>query len=89
MQKALKSNEWQRISVDKTFQIEIQKGRPDNSDFLQNILPPVIRFPLFNFKKVQDTEKSTPESCRMDYELSRIWVHKTFKIENGKVGGTK
>ena len=86
MQKALKSNEWQRISVDKTFQIEIQKGRPDNSDFLQNILPPEIRFPLFNFKKFQDTEKSTPESCRMDWNLMNYQEFGSIKLLKLKMG---
>ena len=34
MQKAMKSDkEWRRIWVHKTFNIEIQKGGPNNSDF--------------------------------------------------------
>ena len=62
MQNALKSNERQRIWVNKTFEIEIQKGGPDDPDFLQNWFPPEIRSPLFNLEKFQDSEKSTPES---------------------------
>ena len=65
MQNALKSNEWWRNSVDKTFKIEIEKGRPNNSEktFYK------IRSPLFNFYKFNDSEKSTPESCRMHWSL--------------------
>ena len=48
MQNGLKSNEWRRIWVCKTFKIEIQKGGPNNSDFLQNWFPPEIRSPFFN-----------------------------------------
>ena len=48
MQNPLKSNEWRRIWVYKTFKIEIQKGGPNNSDFLQNWFPPEIRSSLFN-----------------------------------------
>ena len=69
MQNALKSNEQQSIWVHKTFKIEIQKGGPNNSDFLQNWFPPEIRSPLFNLQKFQDSEKSTPESCRMHWNL--------------------
>ena len=48
MQNAMKSNKWEWISVYKTFKIEIQKGGPNNSDFLQNSFPPEITSPLFN-----------------------------------------
>ena len=48
MQNAFKSNEWQWIWVYKTFKIEIQNGGTNNSDLLQNWLPPEIRSPLFN-----------------------------------------
>ena len=33
--------------VHKTFKIQIQKGRPNNSDFLQNWFPPEIMSPHF------------------------------------------
>ena len=69
MQNALKSNEWQRNCVHKTFKIEIQKGGPNNSDFVQNWFPPEIRSPLFNLQKFQDSEKSFPDSWRMDWNL--------------------
>ena len=65
MQNGLKSIEWSWIWVNKTFKIEIQKGGPNNSDFLQNWFPPEIRFPLFNLSKFQDSAKSTPESWRV------------------------
>ena len=69
MQNALKSNEWRRILVHKTFKIEIQKGGPNNSDFLQNWFPPEIRSPLFNLQKFEDSEKNLPGSCRMDWNV--------------------
>ena len=61
MQNALKCNEWPWIWVHKTFKIEIQKGRPKNSDFLQNWFPAEIRSALFNLQKFQHSAKSTPE----------------------------
>ena len=36
------------FGVYKTFEIEIKKGGPNNSNFLQNWFPPEIRAPLFN-----------------------------------------
>ena len=62
MQNTLKCNECQRIWVYKTFKIEIQKGRPNNSDLLQNWFPPEIRSPLFILEKYQDSEKNLPDS---------------------------
>ena len=67
MQNALKSNKWRRIWVRKTFKIETEKGGPNNSDFVENWFPPEIRYPFFNLYKFQDSEKSTPESCRMHW----------------------
>ena len=49
----------------KIFKIEIQKGRPNNSDFLPNWLSQEIGSPLSNLKKFEDSEKSTFESGRM------------------------
>ena len=49
MENALKSNESWWISFHKTFEIEIHKGGPNNSDFLQSLFALEIRFPLFNF----------------------------------------
>ena len=67
MHNGLKSNEWRRIWVHRTFKIEIQKGGPNNSDILQNWFPPEISSPLFNLYKFQDSSKSTPESCRIHW----------------------
>ena len=69
MQHALKSDELQRRWVNKTFKIEIQKGVPNNSFFLQNCIPLEIRGDLFSLKKFQKTEKDTPESIRMHWNL--------------------
>ena len=69
MQNAFKSNEWQTIWVHKTFKIEIQKGGLKNSHFLQNWFHPDITSPFFNLQKFQESEKSTPESCRMHWNL--------------------
>ena len=69
MQNALKSNEWRWIWVYKGFKIEIQKGGGNNSGFVQNWFQREIRSPLFNLQKFQDSEKSTPELCRMHWSL--------------------
>ena len=69
MQNALKSNEWSRIWVQKTFKIEIKKGGPNNSDFLQNWFPPESWFPLFSFYKSQKSDKNSSESCRTQWNL--------------------
>ena len=48
------------------YNMEIQKGRPNNSATLQNWFPPKkIRSPFFNFWEFENSEKTTPESCRM------------------------
>ena len=67
MQNALKSNKWRKIWVHNTFNIEIQKGGRNNSDFLQNWFPPEIRSPFFNLLKFEDSQKSTRESCTMQW----------------------
>ena len=45
------------------------QGGPNNTNFLQNWFPPEIRSPVFNLKKFEDSEKSTPQSCRMHEDL--------------------
>ena len=45
---AFESNEWGRNCVHQTFKIEIQKGGPNNSDFLQNWYAQEIRSRIFN-----------------------------------------
>ena len=61
MQNVLKSNEWERILLHKTFKIQIQKGGQNNSNFLQNWLPPENGSPLFNLQKFQDSVKVLPD----------------------------
>ena len=84
MQNALKSNEWRRISVHKTFEIEIQNRRTNNWDFLQNWFSWEIRSPLFNMKKFQNSEKSAPESCRIQWHLmndKEKWSKRLLKLK--------
>ena len=80
MHNALQSNELRIILSHKTFKIEIQNGGPNNSDILQNWLPQEIRFPLFNLKKFQDSEKNTPESCRMLLNLMNDEDFRSIKL---------
>ena len=69
MQNALISNKCRRYCVHKTFKTEIQKGGPNNSDFLQNWFRLEIRSPLLNLEKFQVSEKRTLESCTMHCNL--------------------
>ena len=57
MQNELKSNEWRKICVHRTFKIEIQKGGPNKLDILQNSFPPEISTPFFNLKKFRTLRK--------------------------------
>ena len=70
MQNELISIKWRRNCVHETFKIKIQNGGPNNSNFLQNCLAPEIRSPpLFNLYTFQDSDKSTPESYTMHWNL--------------------
>ena len=90
---ALKSNEWNKIWVLKTFKIEIsiiwsplqylyRRG-------YQTILPccrigslEEIRSPLFKFQKFEKCEKSTAELCRIHWNLmndEEFWALKFLK----------
>ena len=40
-------------------------GGANNSDFLDNCLPPEISYSIYNLQKLQNSEKSTAETCRM------------------------
>ena len=80
MQNALKSNEWQRIWIVETFNIEIQKWRPNNLAILQDWFPGEIRSPLFNFWKFENSEKSTPEWCGMHWNLMNDEEFRSFKL---------
>ena len=89
MHNALKSKEWQRIWVRKTFKIEILLGGPNNSDFLQNYFSPEIRSPPLLFIEIWRLWEKYAwimHSGLKSNEWQRIWVRKTFKIEIQKGG---
>ena len=71
MKNALKSNEWERIWVHKTFKIEIEKEGGNNSDLLQNWFPSEIWFPLFSLYKFQKSDKNCSNSCRTQGNLMK------------------
>ena len=84
MQKWLKSNQWRKICVQRTFKMEIEKVLPNNSDILQNCFSQKLGFPLFDFQKFQDSEKGTPESCRMHLNGmndEEFWSTKLLKLK--------
>ena len=86
MRNALKFNEWWRRWVHKTFKIEIQKRGPNNSDFVQNWFPKEISSPLFNLCKFQDSEKCTPESATMHWNLINDKGSGSIKLSKLKYG---
>ena len=57
------------LGVRKLSKLKYRRGGANNTNFLQNWFPPEIRSPVFNFKKFEDSEKSTPQSCRMHEDL--------------------
>ena len=57
------------MNGEKIRYLKIQKGRPNNSHYLENRLSPEIKSPLFNLQKVQNSQKNTPESCIMHCTL--------------------
>ena len=69
MQNTFKSNEWRKIWVYKTFNIEIQKEGPNNSDILQNwflsqklgLLSLILR----NFKALRKVQLNYEEKIEM------------------------
>ena len=84
MQNELKSKEWRRIWVHRTFKIEIQKGGPNNLAILQNWFPPEIRSPFFNLQKFENPERSTAESYKMHWKLingAEFGSRKLFKLK--------
>ena len=58
MKNGLKSNEWQRIWVQRALKSEIQKGRPNNSDILQNWFLLEIRSPFLICRKFKNLRKA-------------------------------
>ena len=69
MKLSLKANEWWGNCVHKTFKVEIEKTGPINPDILQNWLPPEIMSPLFHLKKFQGSEKGSPETEKINWNL--------------------
>ena len=64
--------------------MEIEKVLPNNSDILQNCFSQKLGFPLFDFQKFQDSEKGTPESCRMHLNGmndEEFWSTKLLKLK--------
>ena len=65
---------WKLMNDEEIGYLELLKlkyrrvGR-NNSEFLQNWVPPKVRSPLLNLQKFQDFEKITPESWRMHWNL--------------------
>ena len=57
MENVWKYNEGPRLWFHKTFKMQMQKGGPNNSDFLQNLFPPEIRSPVVSLQKFQKSEK--------------------------------
>ena len=57
MQNFLKSNEWRKVWVHKTFKIEAKRAEPNNSDNLQNLLPPEFRYPSLFFRNLKTLRK--------------------------------
>ena len=57
MQNALKANEWRRISVIETFEIERQNGGLNNSAVLQNWFIPEFRSPSLQFVEISNVWK--------------------------------
>ena len=47
----------------------MQKGGRNNSDFQQNWFPAEIRSPFFNLYKLENPDWSSPESCKMHWNL--------------------
>ena len=84
MQHGLKPNEWRRIWVHRTPNIEIENGGPNNSDILQNWFQPENRFPLFNLHKIENPKTITRESYKMHWNLindEEFGSNRIFKIE--------
>ena len=70
MENPLKYNGQERVFVYKTFKIKIQKRGLNNSDFLQNWLPPRNKTRPFYFVEIWRLwEKSIPELCKMHWYL--------------------
>ena len=88
MKNALKSNEWRTNSVHQTFKIDIQKGGPNNSEFLQ-IGSPQKLGPHLEFLEILwlcEKYSSVMENTLKGNEWWLNCVHQTFKIKIQKRG---
>ena len=80
----LKSNEWRRVLVHKTFKIKIQTGEQIIQPFCRIGPPPQIKSTIFNMCKFQNSEKTTRKSCRMHWNLvndEEIWSITPLKLK--------
>ena len=84
IQNALKCNEWQRNQALKTVKIEIQKRDHIIKPFFRIGFPQEIMSCLFNFWKFEKSEKSTPESWRMDWNLTNDEEFGSLKLSKLK-----
>ena len=78
MQRAFKCKEWWRIWVLKTFKIEIQRGNQIIQLFCRIGCPLEIRSPIINLLEFSTSEKSTPESWKMHWNLQNDKNDKEF-----------
>ena len=83
IQNALISNEWETIWVHKFSKIEVQNGDQITETFCKIGSPQKSGPLLFNLKKFEDSEKSTPILCRMHWDLmndNEFGSRKLFKF---------
>ena len=92
MQRAFKCKEWWRIWVLKTFKIEIQRGNQIIQLFCRIGCPLEIRSPIINLLEFSTSEKSTPESWKMHWNLQNdkndkeFWSLKLLKLKYRRGG---
>ena len=84
MQNALKSKEWWRIWVYKTFKIEMQKGGPNNFDILQNCFPEKLDPPSLICKNFKIMRKVLLNLCRMNWNLMNAKEIVSIKLLKSK-----
>ena len=80
------ANDYEFGSI-KLLKLKYRRGEKNNSDLLQKWFPPEIRSPLFNLETFEHSEKTTPESCRMHWNLmsdEEIASKKLLKLKSRK-----
>ena len=65
MQDPFESNSEDEFQSIKLLKFKYRRGGQYTSDFLQDRFTPEISSPLFNLRKLQDSEKSSPASGRI------------------------